>query len=88
MKLENVSVRFSSDSVTGDYVAGLHGSVIIPSELYWVSMPNKENVTVCEAYKKNGMCSGCRACWDKSIDVIAYPAHGVKMAKVIKIKSI
>jgi hypothetical protein len=87
-QLDNVSVRFSSDSVTGDYVPGLHGSVIIPSVLNWVSMPKKENVEVCNAYQNNGTCNGCRACWDKTVDVIAYPAHGVKMSKIIKIKSI
>ena len=83
MQLENVSVRFSSDSVTGDYIKGLHGSVIVPTA---------ENVTpdmkLCEAYSRGGVCGGCRACWDKAVNVIAYPAHGVKMAKVIKIKSI
>ena len=29
--LDNVAVRFSSDSVTGQYVEGLHGSVIVPT---------------------------------------------------------
>jgi hypothetical protein len=82
-KLDNVSVRFSSDSVTGDYVEGLHGSVIVPTaEHATVSMK------LCEAYNHGGTCNGCRACWDKSVSVIAYPAHGVKMAKVIKIKAI
>jgi hypothetical protein len=83
MALDNVSVRFSSDSVIGEYVAGLHGAVIVPT-----ANDVTDKMTLCRAYENNGMCSGCRACWDKSIDVIAYPAHGVKMAKVIKIKSI
>ena len=29
--LKNVSVRFSSDSITGEYTKGLHGSVIVPT---------------------------------------------------------
>lgn len=78
--LDNVSVRFSSDSVTGQFIAGLHGSVIIPT----VEDATQE-MTICKAYENNGKCNGCRACWNKSISVIAYPAHGVKMAKVIRI---
>jgi Gene product 88 len=81
--LANVMVRFSSDSVTGDYLAGTHGSVIIPT-----SDDVKEGMKLCKAYDNAGKCSGCRACWDKTIPVIAYPAHGVKMKKVIKLKSI
>lgn len=78
--LDNVMVRFSSDSVTGQFIKGLHGSVIVPTI---------DDVTpkmqACEAYQHGGKCNGCRACWDKSVPLIAYPAHGVKMAKVIKI---
>lgn len=81
--LENVSVRFSSDSVTGIYIKGLHGSVIIPNDATM-----DKSVSVCEAYKNNGKCSGCRACWNKSIETIAYPAHGKSMLKVIRLKSI
>lgn len=78
--LPNVSVRFSSDSVTGEYVPGLHGSVIIPTP---EDLP--AGATLCEAYSNAGKCSGCRACYDKNVDVIAYPAHGVSMKKVIRI---
>jgi hypothetical protein len=78
--LANVSVRFSSDSVTGEYVEGLHGSVIVPSP---DDVPN--GVTLCRAYANDGKCNGCRACYDKTVPVIAYPAHGVKMAKVIRL---
>lgn len=81
--LENVSVRFSSDSVTGVYVKGRHGSVIIPSDATMDS-----SLSVCEAYKHGGKCSGCRACWNKSIETIAYPAHGKSMLKVIRLKAI
>jgi hypothetical protein len=78
--LPNVSVRFSSDSVQGDFIPGLHGSVIVPDS---ETLPS--GVSLCKAYEHGGTCSGCRACWDKSVDVIAYPAHGRKMAKVIRI---
>lgn len=78
--LDNVMVRFSSDSVTGQFIDGLHGSVIVPT-----SDDVTPKMKACEAYQHGGKCNGCRACWDKSVPLIAYPAHGVKMAKVIKI---
>jgi Gene product 88 len=78
--LPNVSVRFSSDSVTGDYTKKLHGSVIIPTPA-----DVKKGMTLCEAYSHGGKCNGCRACYDKKVKVIAYPAHGVSMHKVIRI---
>ena len=79
--LKNVSVRFSSDSVTGEYTKGLHGSVIIPT-------PDdiKRGMKLCGAYDNNGACGDCRACYDKKVKVIAYPAHGRKMNKVIMMK--
>jgi hypothetical protein len=78
--LPNVSVRFSSDSVNGQFTKGLHGSVIVAD-------PDQTNkaMTLCRAYENAGKCSGCRACWDRSVKVIAYPAHGKKMNKVIQI---
>jgi len=78
--LPNVSVRFSSDSVQGEYIKGLHGSVIIPS-----ADDVKKGMTLCEAYSHEGKCNGCRACYDKTVKLIAYPAHGKTMHKVIRI---
>ena len=77
--LPNVSVRLSSDSVTGEYEAH-HGSTIIPNG---DTIPN--GVSVCHAYENNGKCGTCRKCWDKSIPVIGYIAHGKKMERVINI---
>ena len=79
----NAAVRFSSDSITGEFIAGLHGSTITASA---DPQDIPEGVTVCEAYQRGGKCNGCRACWDSQIPVIAYPAHGRKMAKVIRLK--
>lgn len=79
--LPNVKVRFSSDSITGEYTKGVHGSVIIPT----VDQAD-DHVTVCRAYENDGKCNGCRACYSKDVDVIAYPQHGKKMAKVFKLK--
>ena len=80
--LPNVKVRPSSDSIVGEYIPGLHGSVIVPD-----SRVDPSQVTLCKAYENNGKCSGCRACYDKTIPVIAYPAHGKPMMKIIRIKS-
>jgi len=78
--LPNVVVRRSSDAVDGSFTVGLHGSTIIPTK---ESAP--EGVKVCLAYEHGGKCSGCRACWSKSVPVVAYVAHGRKMAKVIRL---
>ena len=76
--LPNVVVRFSSDSVTGGLIEGLNTSTIFSDTV-------PANAFECKAYKHEGKCNGCRACYDKNVSVIAYKAHGVKMAKVIKI---
>lgn len=79
--LSNVVVRFSSDSVSGGVIEGLNTSTIFSDTL-------PANAFECKAYQHEGKCSGCRACYDKSMSVIAYKAHGVKMAKVIKIMAL
>lgn len=79
--LPNVVVRFSSDSVDGEIVSGATTSTIFSDVL-------PEGATECEAYKHAGKCNGCRACYSKDVSVIAYKAHGVKMAKVIKILAV
>ena len=78
MKLDNVVVRLSSDSVTGEIINGLTTSTIFSDTL-------PAGAFECKAYENDGKCNGCRACYDKDVSVIAYKAHGVKMAKVIKI---
>lgn len=79
--LDNVSVRFSSDSVTGEF-SEIHGSTILPTAVAPVG------VTVCNAPANDGKCSGCRACWDKAVSVIGYVAHGHKIRKVINLKAV
>jgi len=79
--LSNVVVRFSSDSVTGETIPGQTTSTIFSDQV-------PAGATECQAYQHEGKCNGCRACYDKSVSVIAYKAHGVKMAKVIKIMAI
>lgn len=81
--LPNVALRLSSDSVLGEFTPGLHGSTIIPTREHALT-----SVKVCEAYDHGGKCSGCRACWDKSIPVIAYVAHGRTMQKIVRLKAV
>ena len=91
--LPNVSVRLSSDSVMGEYEAN-HGSTIIPTIYGPVRSSRAElvgqwsesnNVSICNAIDNAGKCGTCRKCWDKSIPVIGYIAHGKKMERVINI---
>lgn len=81
--LDNVVVRFSSDSVMGEYTKGLHGSTILPT-----AEQADSNTFVCKAYENEGKCGTCKACYDKNVNLIGYVAHGRKMAKVIKLVSI
>ena len=76
--LPNVMVRPSSDSVTGEYTAGVHGSTIVPS------LQAPAGVTICHAATNDGKCGSCRACYSKDVAVIGYVAHGQKMAGVVK----
>jgi len=82
--LPNVVVRLSSDSVTGEIVAGIEGvdtsSTIIPT-----IDDITPTMALCEASTREGKCGPCRQCWSKDVKVIAYPAHGVSMKKVIRL---
>jgi len=78
--LPNVVVRLSSDSITGETIEGETTSTIVPT-----SDDVREGQQLCPAYTNKGKCGKCRACWDKGVQVIAYPAHGAKMLKNIKI---
>jgi len=76
-QLPNVSVRYSSDSVTGQYDVE-HGSTVIPYA------DSNTLASVCGAYARDGKCGSCRKCWDKEVNVIAYPAHGKRMMAKVK----
>jgi hypothetical protein len=83
MKLDNVVVRLSSDSVTGEVINGLTTSTIFSDDSQLTS-----DMVECKAYEHDGKCNGCRACYSKDVPIIAYKAHGKKMAKVIKIMTV
>ena len=82
--LPNVVVRRSSDSISGELVSGANSSTIVPyveTEINFLG-----NSEVCLAYERKGKCDTCRACWDKDVEVIIYPAHGRKASKLIKMR--
>ena len=79
--LPNVVVRLSSDSIDGETISGATTSTICHSA---ESAP--EGATVCEAYTRGGKCGTCRACFSKDVPLVAYPAHGATMLKMIKVK--
>lgn len=76
--LPNVIVRFSSDSILGEYTKGLHGSVIFPEGF------KDPYVYQCPATLNHGKCDGCRECWNKEQEIIGYKQHGKKMNKVYR----
>lgn len=82
--LPNVVVRHSSDSITGGTVAGDTTSTIAPAESAY-SVSESVSGAVCEAGTRGGKCDTCRACWNKDVKVIVYPAHGRKMNKALSL---
>ena len=76
--LPNVMVRPSSDSVSGEFIDGLHGSTIV------TDIEPRQGVKLCNAATNEGKCGPCRDCYSKDIPVIGYLAHGQSMAKVIR----
>lgn len=76
--LPNVVVRFSSDSIKGETIPGDTTSVIFSDV---AQLP--ANASVCGAYTRKGKCGPCRACWQKDVPIIAYPAHGRVMRAII-----
>ena len=81
--LPNGNVRHSSDSINGgtvDYGYGTSSTIIKSIDDAQLSQ------FTCEAYTRGGKCGDCRACWSKKIPIVAYPAHGPKMGRVIKLR--
>ena len=70
----NVSVRYSSDSIKGEYTKGLHGSTIIPKDPkdFDPSPEFLREAFICGTRYRKGSCGPCRACWNKDIPLIAY----------------
>ena len=73
----NAVVRYSSPHADGTFDQE-HGSTVIP----FADWPTEAKV--CPSSQQEGKCKSCRACWDKSISVIAYVGHGLVMSHIKK----
>ena len=78
--LPNAMVRYSSDSINGKTIPFRWNSTVVPNNL----TKSKKNFLVCQAFARDGKCGDCRACWNKNVKTIAYPAHGIVMKSNLK----
>lgn len=82
--LPNVVVRHSSDSVTGQRLAGFEHTSTIVADTTSHNVGRQPDGTIagrCSAWQREGKCGDCRLCWDKRVAVIEYPQHGKKVAQ-------
>lgn len=79
--LPNVCVRYSSDSIHGEYTPGLHGSTI--AETYELAA-QVAGAHACRSLLQGGKCGPCRVCWDKTVPVVAYTAHGFAIERLYR----
>lgn len=80
-ELENVCVRLSSDSIMGELVdvpitLNIDTSSTIITSDFIEGHVKVDGLFECLAPKQDGKCLDCRACYDKSINVIGYVGHG------------
>ena len=76
---ENLTIRLSAAMVDSDKVnSDLTGNVSLVQDKTELAGFH------CKAPEQNGKCESCRACWNKEVAVVAYPAHGRRMGKMIK----
>jgi hypothetical protein len=79
-KMKNVSVRYSSDKING--LTLKHGSFVFDQHMF-PDLEVGEGIEICRANTRGGECGDCRSCWDKTVKIIAYPAHGKNMKRVV-----
>jgi hypothetical protein len=76
--LPNVKVRYSSDSIEGNYGPS-HGSTVVQKTDHRTKdrfkLTSSKEVYLCPSSNQDGKCGSCRACWSKKIKVIAYVKH-------------
>jgi hypothetical protein len=73
-QLPNTVVRDSADNFD-QVLPTPNNSTILTKDV--------SGVYVCPAYKQDGKCLTCRACWDKSIQTIGYPGHGRSFKRIM-----
>lgn len=68
---DNLTVRLSALMVDGPLPTGAAERLGVT-----VSGVTSDAAKVtCPAYKQEGVCGSCRACWDKNVAVVYYPKH-------------
>lgn len=90
--LPNVNVRRSAGSIktSGDmeselnFPAAITRSAIVRHEDIGKDFTKGKSILVCQAFKREGKCGDCRACWNKDIKLILYPVHGKRLTKQAK----
>lgn len=76
-RLDNVAVRYSSDSRIGERLDFGMNSTIIQSKDDFVA---EKGYVLCRSGERGGKCETCRACWSKAVGTVAYVAHGNKVS--------
>lgn len=70
---ENLIIRYSMPMVNDTpkkQINGIHTSTSVTSEKQAL-----KNGVLCQAYKNDGACGDCRACWSKDIKNVSYLMH-------------
>lgn len=66
---DNLTVRVSAAMIGGNPPAGF------PQTSTVVKKDHEVVGHLCPSSKQDGKCGSCRACWDKTVDNVAYPYH-------------
>ena len=66
--LPNVVVRRSSQKINGIYDHGIHRAIQVPHAKH----PVDDQTMVCPSFTTNHKCGDCRACWDDTVQVVAF----------------
>lgn len=67
---KNLTIRLSSHLIGGP-LPKLNN---LPVSTVHDTTPEKD-AFVCKAYKQDGKCEACRACWSKKVHCVSYPKH-------------
>jgi len=67
-----VSVPMKNQHAPAMYLSKMTGSMVSDNV---EELKDTPGIHVCPAYTQGNICGDCRACWDTSIQVVAYPTH-------------
>jgi hypothetical protein len=80
--LDNVVVRISGDLINREIQFFLGNTSSVITEKYKPTVG--KGYLVCQSKKREGKCGNCRACWNKEVNHVYYPTHGLVMKSVAK----